>query len=60
MVKWFIVWALVNLCGLFDKIPPLARWHHMATLSDKLDQRWKTGVWEEIPPELVVPPKEKQ
>jgi hypothetical protein len=64
-VQWFIVWGLVNLCALLDHIPVYRRgekgWHWttaqwgcwplgLAMKSDRLDQRWNTGVWTDIPP----------
>ena len=61
----FIVIALWLLCELLDHIPVARRgedgkWHRttaqwgcwplrLATMSDKLDQRWKTRVWEPVP-----------
>ncbi len=68
--QWCIVWFLVNLCGLLDLIPMPGRGEHgwswgrgfwgchvfkLAEASDKLDQRWHTGVWE---PVHESPPKE--
>ena len=69
-VKWFIVWFLVNLCGALDAIPVPRRgeagWHwstaqwgcypfRLAALSDRLDQRWNTGVWEDAPEQEPTP-----
>lgn len=70
-VRWFIVWFLVNLCGALDAIPWPRRndeqgWHwstaqwgcypfRLALLSDRLDQRWKTGVWEDVAPKEEPP-----
>lgn len=63
IAQWSIVWFLVNLCGLLDRIPMPSRgkdgwtlgygfWgchvFKFAKISDKLDQRWHTGVWEDV------------
>lgn len=51
--------VLEGACGLLESIPYLARtdwrwyragdygcrWLRLASLSDRLDQRWGTGVW---------------
>jgi hypothetical protein len=65
IAQWGVVWFLVNLCGVLDHIPTIRRgpngklrwtasqwgcWpFKLAYLSDKLDQRWHTGVWEPAP-----------
>jgi hypothetical protein len=47
-----VVVALATLCGLLDALPwlpgPVTRFrcpNGMAALSERLDQRWGTGVW---------------
>lgn len=54
MFKKFIVVGLEKSCNFIDYriIPHLpeglqAHWYcHLAELSARLDERWKTGVWE--------------
>lgn len=64
IAQWYIVWFLVNLCGVLDRIPTVRRgeggrlhwtasqWgcspFKLAYWSDRLDQRWHTGVWEDV------------
>ena len=65
-MKRFIVKALVELCKHKDRVVYYSRWPYdfpriltscqMAMWSDKLDQRWGTGVWEPGPaPEDMEP-----
>lgn len=58
MLKRSYVLLLVGLCGLLDAIPGRwdGRWHRrgdwgcmigLAHESARLDEKWKTGVWDE-------------